>query len=234
MSEKQEIDLEKELSHFNGHYGYEHRELGEKLEEIELELECLTLGEGARSRGDNLFFMEHEGELYFTFVSCYKDCKLIRYGKISERVRGDGESAIRDHTEGRMHAATVPYKRMIDAHDAFCSNSNVSVTIEYDGIELRGRILSGDGRYYHLRMEHPYQVEVARNGGYNQWSAQSGVFMFGKDEQGMLCYSRDCIENAQRKLIELYKDRKYQERNSESIALVDSLNRTNKPFNEKE
>lgn len=214
-----EIDLENDLSHFNGHRGHELRDIGERLEEIEFELESLTLGDEG-----GLGFAEYEGELYFAFRIDYLGRKLIRYGKVPGDVQSEGEQAIKRNAEGRMKASFDAFKKRVDEDVAFERHSNVEVSVIHDEQVLRGVILSGDGRYFHLRMAHPYEIERERCGGYNFASAMSKRFMFDRDSNGKLCYSADCIEGAERELIRMYEEKKYALRNADTIALVNKLN----------
>ncbi|QQR60408.1 hypothetical protein IPH19_03250 [Candidatus Uhrbacteria bacterium] len=232
MDNPQPIDLEQDLV---DHYHTDEFTSDVDLDEVENKLRweaCRGIREkGKGSQGDidslerNPAFAEHDGRLYFWFKSEYRGRKWGYIGRIPTDVQKQGEEAIKLHVEARKNAKLDPIKKQIDEHDRFCENSNVEVTVEHDGQILRGKILSGDGRYYALRMESPYQVDAPRLGGYNQWSAQSGVYMFSHDSEGKLCYSEHCLNGAKDELIRMYKAEKNRRKHPNIISLADRLNR---------
>lgn len=173
----------------------------------------------------NPAFAEHEGRIYFWLESKFRGREWSYIGRIPAEVQAQGEDAIQRHVELRKNAKLDPLKKQIDEDDRFGESSNVEVAIDHDGHTLRGKILSGNGRYFVLRMEYPYHVEASQLGGYNQWSAQSGIFMFSRDRQGNLCYSEDCLKRAREELISMYKIEKNREHHPNVISTANRLNR---------
>lgn len=232
MTRKQPIDLETDL--VPRYHEDKYRadvDLGKVYDSLLWEAWRDLREKGKGFQGDveslikNPAFAEHEGRLYFWFESEYRGRKWGYIGRVPADIQAQGEEAIKLHVEARKNAKLDPIKKQIDEHDRFKANSNVEVTVEHDGQILRGKILRGDGRYYALRMESPYQAEAPRLGGYNQWSAQSGVYMFSRDSEGKLCYSEDCLNGAKDELIRMYKVEKNRRKHPNVISLVDRLNR---------
>lgn len=232
MDNAKSIDLEQDLvHHFHTHEFTTDVDLDDVEEKLKWEA-CRDIREkGKDFQGDidtlviNPAFAEHDGRLYFWFESKYRGRDWGYIGRVPADVQAQGEEAIKLHVEARKSAKLDPFMRQIDEHDRFCENSNVEVTVEYDGQILRGKILSGDGRYYALRMESPYHAEEPRLGGYNQWSAQSGVYMHSRDSEGKLCYSEHCLKDAKDELIRMYKTEKNRKRHPDVISIADWLNR---------
>lgn len=216
------IDLETELMHAM----HTHEFLLDpdfKEAHMKLRKECFKTDEYA---DEKLVFAEHGGRIYFLFESRFPKRDPWTYvGKIPTDVQVQGEEAIRRHVEARKNTKLDPIKKQIVEDDRFCENSNIAVTVEHDGQILRGQILSGDGRYYALRMESPYHAEEPRLGGYNQWSAQSGVGMFSRDSEGKLCYSEHCLKGARDELIRMYKTENNRKHHPSVISIADRLNR---------
>lgn len=217
------VELEKDLSPFNGHLPFERRDMSEELEEAEFELEHLLLG----GSGVQIVFVEQNGTVYFGFGS-YGYEGLLRYGKIPAEVQAQGEEAIRAHAMARMSAALEKY----DAWNARCEryqrNPDVVIEIQHEEVRLLARITRADHRYFRMQIEEPFQAEV-KGGGYNQWSAMRGDFMFDhsdyvESDPNEMCLSSHTIEIAKRELVERHKAHQYAEQNKETVGLVSRLN----------
>ncbi len=216
------IDLEKELSDF----GFDKHPVSdpeeEELGELLYELEDFALGPHAE--GEHLNFVEREGEMYYVFVTACMGGEMAKYGKIPADVCSQGADAIRAHAHARMMRAVEPFKAAVKEDRSFRDNPNFVLTAHHDGQELRGTIIRADGRYYWLRMDHPFTIKEVKGGGYNQWSAMSGRFMFAKcgSKTG---FSDDAINNARTLLVEIYKRHVYAAKNTDTIELAKRLNR---------
>jgi len=167
-------------------------------------------------------FHEYQGELWWTFrqkvhtskssYRLYEVCRLIPTDVIAQ-----GLEAVRGFAHQQVTEIVGKQKEAHARIDAFLADPDFPVSLEYEGVILKGRIDRASERYLHVRLEEPYVGESGVNYG---WASAMGGHYILKGET----FSEDAIGSARWILIDVYKRERHREQNREVIELAEHLN----------
>ena len=91
--------------------------------------------------------------------------------------------------------------------------------MSYDGVELKGKIISAVDGDLRVQLESPY---IGLSGiHYGFASAMSGKYIFDKDG----VFTEDAIVSAKELLVGIYKKQKHRQKHKKIIGLAEELNK---------
>lgn len=178
----------------------------------------------------NVEYFEKAGELWFRYeetVSLPTQHHAARYREygIEEQIpkelqdRGDLE-AINEYAEDRISKKIGRAKKRSAAQDKYSENPNFPISVEHNGIVLRGKIVSVTDSFLGVRLESPAEFSGEDGINYGFSAAMSGKYIFSGHKQ----FSNDAVATARRLLIEIYRKKKHEADNAKVVSLARRLN----------
>ena len=167
-------------------------------------------------------YSERGGKLWFSAkieTTMHQKHFLHFYsGKIPEKVVQQGAEAIRRYTERRVKIHTDGDQAKHDREAAFERNPDVSVSVEHDGVLLRGRII---GAHWNNNLE----VLLEDPGKAQAYQHTEKTPIFSKTRE----LTKEGLKTAQKLLIIAYRKWQHHERHGNVIDLAEQLNKRSEP-----
>lgn len=172
-------------------------------------------------------YFEKNGELWFSYenhvsvptkihAAVYEIYKCSDI--IPKEIIEQGEKSVKNYVKKKVKAYLKERKANDEKHNKFAANPNFPISVKYEDIVLKGKIISALDNVLVVRLEEPYQGEEYVI--YTWASAKAKRYIF----ESLTSFSKDAIETAQKLLIQIYKEKKHQDENKEMIDLAKKLN----------
>jgi len=142
-------------------------------------------------------------------------------GVIPYEVAQEGEEAIETYAYDVVTAEIAKQKARDERISAFLRNPDYPVEVEYDGILLRGKIISGEDSTVTVHLDEPKEYQGEKFVIFGFGAAMAGHFVL--DAEGS--FSEHAIYAAHRLLIEIYEREKNGKEHESFAEILDRLNR---------
>ncbi len=168
-------------------------------------------------------YSEKNGKLWYCYEHYFDSyqTKIIE-GGVPDNIAKKGKAAIKKYVEKSITAILKKDERF----RVFGNNLNVPISVQHNGVLLKGKITYAGARTIDVCLEKPkkYAGESWINFGFA--SAVAGRYVFEAGDEPKL--SRAAIEGAKEVLKRIYNEKKNQEDNKEIIDLAEKLNKKSK------
>lgn len=173
------------------------------------------------SRDGRIHYSYHEREEVPTKNHLQRWKVFQTEGIIPYQVALEGAEAIETYAYDVVTAEIAEQKARDERISAFLHNPDYAVEVEYDGITLRGKIISGEDSTVTVRLEEPSEYQGEKFVIFGFGAAMAGHFIL--DEEGS--FSEHAIDSAQRLLIQIYEREKNGKEYESFAEILARLNR---------